>query len=103
MPRAVSSRTDSGVRPTRYSWDLTSFGTPTRITRLLQVKSARETGQAFGCRCRYQYRFGHFQSEIVRPHAEHDVQYVTSLEYRRFIGAQADGVLAPVGRIADAD
>src|SRR5688500_4977538 len=34
-PCAASSRTDVGVRPTRYSWVLTSRGTPTR-KRVLQ-------------------------------------------------------------------
>jgi hypothetical protein len=30
-PAATSSDTEDGVRPTRYSWFLISFGTPTRI------------------------------------------------------------------------
>src|SRR5579884_1470101 len=30
-PWATSSATDAGVRPTRYSWTLISFGTPMRI------------------------------------------------------------------------
>src|SRR3954471_1719460 len=33
-PCETSSATDAGVRPTRYSWTLISFGTPIRIYSL---------------------------------------------------------------------
>src|SRR5258708_30317612 len=46
-PCATSSRTEVGVRPTRYSWVLTSFGTPT-ITRIPSPDSC--LGQGFDYR-----------------------------------------------------
>ena len=38
-PAAVSSATEAGVRPTRYSWTLISLGTPTRIFRAPLIKT----------------------------------------------------------------
>src|SRR5258708_4762854 len=50
-PAATTSRTDVGVRPTRYSWVLTSFGTPRIIAGALwradlDRRSARQSAPA---------------------------------------------------------
>src|SRR5665213_2308366 len=43
-PREVSSRTAGGVMPTRYSWFLISFGTPTRMGVSFSLVEPRENG-----------------------------------------------------------
>src|SRR5687768_13572504 len=57
-PPAVSSATDAGVRPTRYSWTLISLGTPTRISSAPAFDQKRAAYSGLDELCRRCERFG---------------------------------------------
>src|ERR1700716_3550933 len=64
---------------------------------------ARKLRQCLISPRRHQDRLADLDAPAVHPHAENRMQHVAGLEHIAVALAQADRVLAPIRRIADAD